>query len=62
MITTEKKRGDGAEQWWSWPLGIVVAIVLIVWPQWSFALALVMGAAWAWLEDTNLGEDPDESS
>ncbi len=50
------------DPWWSWPLGIAGATVLIVWPQWSVVLALLWGFAWAWFEDIDLGTNPDEIS
>ena len=57
-----KRNDDKNDRWWSWPAGIVAATVLIVWPQWSVAFALVWGIVWTWLDDTDLGEDPDEIS
>jgi len=53
---------DKNDPWWSWPLGLVVAVVLIVWPQWTVPFALVWAVVWTWLDEPDIGEDPDDVS
>lgn len=57
-----RKPDDDPDPWWSWPLGIAGATVLILRPQWSVALAMFIGVVWAWREETDLGTDPDTVS
>lgn len=58
----DSQKDNDADPWWSWPLGVVAATILIVWPQWSVPFAMVWAVVWTWLDEPDIGEDPDDIS